>query len=373
MVSRAPGVRGRTQLPPTLSFPNVANLHVMPSNSGATPGAAASACASPHVLVIGEMLVEIMADSLGEGFLEVQSFTGPYPSGAPAIFIDQVARNGIGCSIVSAVGEDPFGRVLLDRLRTSGVDVSAVKTVPMLATGSAFVRYRASGDRDFVFNIVGSACAAIGDDADSRAAIERATHLHVMGSSLFSAVIADLTLEAIAQIKGRGGTVSFDPNSRKEMLAIPGMRARLEQVLAATDLFLPSGPELMLFTERVDEAGAVDELLARGVGAVVIKRGYAGASYYNRGGSVDVAPIPVAEVDPTGAGDSFSGTFVACWLSGASPEWCLRMANASGASAVSVRGPMEGNRTRAELEDRLALEGARHIAVTQTLETMHDH
>lgn len=326
-----------------------------PSFSDATPASKVSGGLPPHVLVIGEMLVEIMADSVGEGFLEVQQFTGPYPSGAPAIFIDQVARNGVGCSIVSAVGDDPFGRLLLDRLRASGVDVSAVKTAPLLATGSAFVRYRADGERDFVFNIVGSACSAIAEDDGSRAAIDRATHVHVMGSSLFSPVVARLTLKAIAQVKARGGTVSFDPNSRKEMLAIPGMRDHLAQVLAATDLFLPSGAELTLLTERSDAAGAVAELLSRGVQAIVVKRGAEGAVYYDHAGSVAVASVPVTEVDPTGAGDSFGGTFVATWLSGGSPELCLRMANASGASAVSTRGPMEGNLSRAELQARIAL------------------
>ena len=339
------------------SLPVPLDSHVPPSSSpDSTLPRGAPGHTRPHVLVIGEMLVEIMADSIGDGFLEVQPFTGPYPSGAPAIFIDQVARNGLGCSIVSAVGEDPFGRLLLERLRASGVDVSAVKTVPILATGSAFVRYRASGERDFVFNIVGSACSAISADAGSRAAIDRCTHLHVMGSSLFSASVAQLTFEAIRRVKACGGTVSFDPNSRKEMLAIPGMRERLAQVLAATDLFLPSGDELTLLAGGSDEAGAITELLARGVRAIVVKRGAQGASYHDRSGSIAVAPLPVSEVDPTGAGDSFGGTFVANWIRGDSPERCLRLANASGAFAVSTRGPMEGNRTLAELEARLAAE-----------------
>ncbi len=323
----------------------------MPTSDTTTPAAAPRASqAPPKVLVIGEILVEIMADEIGEGFLELQRFSGPYPSGAPAIFIDQVARNGVGCAIVGAVGDDDFGRVNIERLRSSGVDVSAVKVVPVLATGSAFVRYRASGERDFVYNIVGSACATIASDAATQRAIDSATHLHVMGSSLFSAGVTQLTLDAIAQVKGRGGSVSFDPNARKEMLAIPGMRQALERVLAATDLFMPSGQELTLLTTRTDEAGAIAELLERGVQAIVVKRGAEGASYHDRSGAIAVDPIRVTEVDPTGAGDSFGGTFVANWLGGASPEACLRLANASGARAVMTRGPMEGNTPRAELE-----------------------
>ena len=42
------------------------------------------------VVVIGEVLVEIMADSIGDGFLEAIGLTGPFPSGAPAIFIDHI-------------------------------------------------------------------------------------------------------------------------------------------------------------------------------------------------------------------------------------------------------------------------------------------
>ena len=41
---------------------------------------------------VGEILVEIVATTIGDGFREAQSLVGPYPSGAPAIFIDQCGR-----------------------------------------------------------------------------------------------------------------------------------------------------------------------------------------------------------------------------------------------------------------------------------------
>ena len=44
------------------------------------------------VVAIEEILVEIMADTAGDGFLGPQPLTGPYPSGAPAVFTDQAAR-----------------------------------------------------------------------------------------------------------------------------------------------------------------------------------------------------------------------------------------------------------------------------------------
>src|SRR5450755_1655515 len=102
---------------------------------------------SDLLVTVGEILVEIMATSIGNGFRETQGLIGPYPSGAPAIFMDQAARLGARCAMIGAVGDDDFGRVNLDRLSRDGVDVSAIAVHPGIATGSAFVRYRADGAR----------------------------------------------------------------------------------------------------------------------------------------------------------------------------------------------------------------------------------
>ncbi len=315
--------------------------------------------ASGPIVTIGEVLVEIMAVDPGEGFRAPIRLVGPFPSGAPAIFIDQVGKLGHPCGIVSCVGADDFGRVNLDRLRADGVDVSAVRVHPEIPTGSAFVRYRPDGARDFVFNIRHSACGAITLDAAAEALLDRAGHLHVMGSSLSSPALVEMNRAAIERVKRRGGTISFDPNCRKEIMGLPGMRAALDHVLARADLFLPSGPELLLFTEAQEERAAIRELLGRGLRAVVLKRGAAGASYHDADGALSVEGHRVEEIDPTGAGDCFGGTFVTCWLEGLGPARALARANASGALAVRRKGPMEGASTRAELEAFLA-QGAVH-------------
>ena len=121
------------------------------------------------IITIGEILVEIMATEPGDGFLEPIALVGPFPSGAPAIFIDQAAKLGQPCGMIGCVGDDDFGRVNLDRLRADGVDVSAIVVHPELPTGTAFVRYRADGNRDFVFNIRHSAAGAHRRDPRGRA------------------------------------------------------------------------------------------------------------------------------------------------------------------------------------------------------------
>ena len=102
-----------------------------------------------------------------------------------------------------------------------------------------------------------------------------------MGSSLFSFRIIEAMKKVIETVKGHGGTVSFDPNIRKEMLRIPEMRQALDFILDYTDVFLPSGHEVTLLATASSEAGAIDELLKRGVREVVVKRGKDGCSFYD--------------------------------------------------------------------------------------------
>ncbi len=294
-----------------------------------------------RIVVVGEILAEIMADEAGEGFAGPIALTGPYPSGAPAIFAAQAARLGQPCAIVSAVGDDDFGRMNLSRLRGAGVDVSGVRVDADRPTGTAFVRYRPDGGRDFVFNLRHSACGTLAPDAAGRAALAGADHLHVMGSSLAAPGLAELALEAARAVRARSGTVSFDPNLRPEMLGAAGLAEAMAGILALTDLFLPSGEELTLLTRADDPPGALAELAAMGA-TVVHKLGAEGARLHDREGTLLQAPFAVREVDPTGAGDCFGGAFTALWLRGTSRAEALRLAAAAGAHAVGVRGPMEG-------------------------------
>ncbi|MEJ8845891.1 tagatose kinase [Variovorax rhizosphaerae] len=294
------------------------------------------------IMTLGEIVVEIMATQRGQTFLEPGLLAGPFASGAPAIFIDQVAMLGQPAGIIGCVGDDTFGVLNIERLKRDGVDVSAIHVIKQATTGSAFVTYRKDGERDFVFNIANSASSQISPAHVDAQVLKDCKHFHVVGSSLFSFRIIDAMKKAIEIVKGQGGTISFDPNIRKEMLRIAEMREALRYILEFTDIFLPSGNEVTLLANAADEQGAVREILDLGVREVVIKRGARGSSFYDASHHVDVPGFVVEEVDPTGAGDCFAGTFVTRRLQGDASETALRHANASGAMAVSRQGPMEG-------------------------------
>jgi sugar/nucleoside kinase (ribokinase family) len=301
------------------------------------------------ICVIGESLVEIMADQPGQGFLSPIALTGPYPSGAPAIFASQAARLGQPVALISAVGRDDFGTLQIARLAADGVDISAITVHPDLPTGTAFVRYRPDGNRDFVFNIRHSASGATTLTPAAHTILAQTDHLHVMGTALFSPALVQANLTAIDTVRARGGTISFDPNLRREILDAPGLRAALSRILTSSDLYLPSGPELTLLTRAQTEPDALTELLTLGPRAIILKRGAGGATYHDATQTLHHSAFPVTEIDPTGAGDCFGAAFVTFWLRGLPAAQCLNLACAAGALAVTRRGPMEGAATLPEL------------------------
>jgi sugar/nucleoside kinase (ribokinase family) len=306
------------------------------------------------VATLGEILVEILASDRGQSFRGPGPLSGPFPSGAPAIFIDQVARLGQPCGMIGCVGDDDFGTLNVERLRADGVDVSAIAVSPTRPTGTAFVTYEVSGDRHFIFNIAHSASGELALNEAAERLLAGSDHLHVMGTSLFSPRLVQVALDAAATVKAKGGTVSFDPNLRRELASGSWLADSFRRIVAQADVLLPSGPELRLITGAETEAAAIATLLDGGTTAIAVKRGADGASFYDGNGAVHARPIRVTEVDPTGAGDCFGAAFVVCWLRGFAPADALRYANACGARKVTFRGPMEGVATFADLDAWLA-------------------
>lgn len=302
-------------------------------------------------LCIGEILVEIVATTTGTGFREAQPLVGPYPSGAPAIFIDQCGRMGGSAAMIGAVGDDDFGRVNLERLASDGVDVTGIAVDPDYPTGSAFVRYRPDGSRDFVYNIAKSAAGRFGWAPPVAALAGRAGHLHVMGSALSIPAAWPVIEQAQAEIRKRGGTLSVDPNLRKELRYDAETEARFAQLVHSADLLLPSGEELERAAGVDGEAAAIAALFDMGVKEIVLKRGAGGATCFRpHKARIDAPAFHAEEVDPTGAGDCFGGAYVASRRLGLPIETALTYGCAAGARNVTVRGPMEGAGTRSELD-----------------------
>lgn len=297
----------------------------------------------PEIVSTGELLVEVMRTQIDVGLGVPAEFVGPFPSGAPAIFIDAAARLGARTGFIGAVGNDDFGvACLLGRLKEDGVDLSQVKILDDFTTGVAFVTYFSDGSRQFIFHIPHAAAGQIFPEDVDEAYLSNVKMFHVTGSAL---CLNDHTraavFKAVDLVKERGGKVSFDPNLRPELLGAMGIAELAGPVLEACDVLLPSGEEATLLTGGKDAEESCREL-AKGVEIVALKLGRQGCKIFTHDESCEVPAFDADEVDPTGAGDCFGAALVVALLEGQSLPEAGRFANAVGALAVTRKGPMEG-------------------------------
>lgn len=307
---------------------------------------------------IGEILVEIMAEEVGQTFLKPGKFLGPYPSGAPAICMDQAARLGADCAMIACVGDDDFGKLNVERLRGDGVDVSGIVCRRDKVTGVAFVTYQQDGDRKFIFHFTDAAPGALSPADIRRDQLKDAEILHVMGCSLSASdTLREAVLEAAHTVKEAGGKISFDPNFRPELLGIAEIQAAFRWILENCDMLLTGRSELEMLTGE-EGVAAAKRLLAGGVEIVVLKSGSRGARILTPDSDEVIPSYSVTEVDPTGAGDCFDGAILAMLLNGKTPAEAARIANAAGAFSVTRRGPMEGAATPADIRKVMGMDPA---------------
>jgi tagatose kinase len=291
-----------------------------------------------RLLIVGESLVEFVRPERGLGLSEPGPFVGPWPSGAPAICADAASLSGAEVAFVSTVGADPFGRLLLERLTKDGVDVSGIRELDDAVTGTAFVAYDLDGGRTFVFHVADAAPGSI-TVGDLGSAPERADWIHVSGASLvLSPTMAATIMAAVERVVVHGGSVSFDPNLRAGSSGVSELPEAMARLLEVAALVLPAEGEL--------EALGVDVTMLVDRGTLVCETaGSEGARLHTSRGLTAIPGISVAEVDPTGAGDTFAGVFLATFLRTGDAHQAAIAANRAGAAHIAAMGPMERSAT----------------------------
>lgn len=302
-----------------------------------------------QIWTMGEMIVEIMRTAVDAPLDQAGDFRGPFPSGAPAIFIDTAARLGQHAGIIGGVGRDDFGSCMLGRLRADGVDCSHVMQSCDAATGCAFVTYFSDGERKFLFHI--DRTAAVQAKAPEAIDLSEETCFHIMGCSLMAN--ADFGTEIVRAMHAfvkKGAWVSFDPNIRPEMLGNGSSRALFDEVLRNTRVLLPGVSELLSITGQSSVSDAVAQLFENSVLEIVaVKDGSRGSTIYTREKVYPIGIYPVQVLDATGAGDCFDATFLCMLLEGKGVCEAAQAASAAAALNTAAFGPMEGRITREKI------------------------
>ena len=299
------------------------------------------------------MLVEVMRVSLDEPLDRPGAFVGPFPSGDTSIYADAVARLAHSVGLIGAVGDDDFGRCLLDRFARDGVDFSCGRVLSDRTTGVAFVAYFTGGSRRFIFHWRDAAAGQVSPEYLRPEYFAGARWLHLTGCNMaVSASMRDACYRAL-ELLPTGARVSFDPNIRPEVLSVEEIRELVRPVLARADVFLPSLGEAAMLTGMASDEVGCRALAARGK-IVVLKQGPLGCRIFQMGDAFDVPSFTVEEVDPTGAGDCFCAGFTVALLEDMPLHQAARFASAVGALAVTRKGPMGGAPSRDDVQRMLA-------------------
>ncbi len=305
------------------------------------------------VLALGEAMLEFNQTRPGQPQY-LQGFGGDTSNAAIA-----AARAGVQAAYLTRLGDDNFGRALLDLWRTEGVDTAAIETTADAPTGIYFVTHGQKG-HEFSYLRAGSAASLMTPDwlqqSVVRLHIEAARVLHVSGISLaISPSALETSLAAMRLAKSSGTLVSFDSNLRLKLWSLEHAQQGIAQAVALCDLFLPSLEDMTALIDLSDPNAIVDWGHAQGAATVVLKLGADGALVSDGKHREHISGKHASVVDATGAGDCFCGNLLARITQGDDIFTATRYANAAASLAVQGFGAVAPLPRAAQVLAALAL------------------
>lgn len=308
---------------------------------------AASGAATFDILILGEINVDlILGPDARPTFGQVETLVGDATltvGGSGTIFALGAARLGLRVAYCGVVGDDDFGRFMLDALHGHGIDTQAVIVDPAQKTGCSVI-LNIPGDRA-ILTYLGTIDALTADQVDMDI-LAQTRHIHVASYFLQTSLQPGLPA-LLANARQQGITVSLDTNWDPS----EQWQSGLDDVLAQTDVFLPNDAEACAITGQTSVDAALANLAAR-VPTVAIKCGGDGAVAQQSNVTARDPGFVVDVIDTTGAGDSFDGGFLAAYLNGESLDAALALGCACGALSTQTAG---GTTAQATLDQARAL------------------
>lgn len=303
------------------------------------------------ILCIGEALMDMICTDKGKSLAEGNNFLKK-TGGAPTNVAAAIAALGGKVSLAAKVGNDPFGKQLIDEMNSFGVDTQLMLKDPNHFTTLAFVSLMEDGERDFVFSRGADGQLSEADiegiNLDEIAIIHFGSATGFLPGPLQSAY-KSLLEKALA----KNIFISFDPNYR-HLLFKNNTQTFIDQswyFLTHCNFFKVSDEEAMLLTGTDTLEAATNALLEKTTAVFTITLGKDGTLLgYNKSTSI-VKSIPVKPVDTTGAGDAFVGAVLyqlssmekdeITSLSKIQWEHLIANANKAGARTCEYLGAME--------------------------------
>lgn len=273
------------------------------SNSAKSPG--------PLIISFGEMLIDFVPDVAGVSLAESSAFIKA-PGGAPANVACAIAKLGGVSAFVGKVGEDEFGRMLVDMLKKNGVKSDGVCFDKRARTALAFVTLKKDGQREFMFYRNPSADMLLKESEINVGLIKQAMIFHYGSISLISEPCRSAHMAAMKAAKEAGVLLSYDPNVRLPLWPSPeAARNGIMSIWNQADFIKVSDDEVAFLTQGDPEKeDVVMSLWNDNFKLLVVTDGPKGCRYFTKSFKGRVNGFQVKAVDTTGAGDAFVGALL---------------------------------------------------------------
>jgi len=289
------------------------------------------------VTVIGSSSMDLVVTSnirpgagetvLGESFKTV-------PGGKGANQAVAAARLGADVSMIGCVGEDHYGKAILENFKSNGVSVENVKPVTDSDSGTAHI-ILAEGDNSIV--VVKGANDYITPDYVEKAK-EKIKEADIV---LIQQEIPEETVEYVAQLC---------LELKVPLLLNPAPARPLKaEVIEQVSYITPNEHEAALLFEGKEK----EEVLKQYPNKLFITEGKQGVRYFNGEKEVLVPSYQVETIDTTGAGDTFNAALAVALAEGMGFEKGIQFANRAASLSVTKFGAQGGMPTRKEVEESL--------------------
>jgi sugar/nucleoside kinase (ribokinase family) len=294
------------------------------------------------VTIAGELNLDLILYGLPEKLLPERELLADRMmltlGSSSAIVAHNLSALGSRVGFQSRIGDDPLGRISLERLQESGVDISKVRVVPSATTTGLTVILHHEQWRN-ILTYAGTIAELRWDDLDLEYLAD-SRHFH-FSSYYLQKSLRPRVGELFRYLKTKGLTISLDTNDDPE----DRWEGGLHQLLPHVDVFLPNEREACKAagTENMEEAMSK---LARLVPLLVVKLGRKGALAQKGSERFPAEAKEVVPVDSVGAGDSFDAGFLHEYVRGSDLAKCLAGGNAAGALSTTRPGGTEAFRDR---------------------------
>lgn len=259
------------------------------------------------ILCIGEALIDMICTDKGRSLSEGNNFLKK-PGGAPTNVAAAIAALGGKVELAAKVGNDPFGKQLIQVMQEFGVSTRWMLADDTHFTTFAFVSLMEDGERDFVFNR--GADGQLSREEVDAIDLDEVSIIHFGSATGFLPGPLQAAYQSLLQkALQKNIFISFDPNYR-HLLFPNDTQTFIDQswnFLKACHFFKLSDEEAMLITGAITVNDAAAILLEKTTAVFTITLGKEGTLFGFQGNTSIIPSIPVKPVDTTGAGDAFVG------------------------------------------------------------------